>query len=282
VPLVCLTFMQICNVTYLLPQICQTDASSVAAMVWSMPSASRPHERLDEGSAAAHLPPHRLRGADPDMLLSRRNQLRLSAAGVPNSLPIVPESLPLQMHPVEFGQVALAAVLKRPVRALEWGCGGTTVALLSLLPTLQTLVSVEHNVDWHTHVLQTIEDPRLQLLLCRPRVTEPQPDATMPAKKRAAVLKRFADQCEKHPSLLGDYVTRPGELFSSYDLILVDGLARRACLQRGYELLAPGGVMLLHDAHQPQYRATLSSFPEHRFLDPWVQGQLCMVTRPLP
>lgn len=274
--------MKICHVTRLLPQICQTDASSVAAMVWSMSTTYRAHTHRVEGVDTAHLPPHRLRGTDPDMLLSRRNQLRVSPPGERNSLPQVPPALPLQMHPVEFGQVALVALLKRPVRALEWGAGGTTAALLSLLPSLQTLVSVEHNVDWHTHVLQTIEDPRLQLLLCRPRVEEPQPDTTMPAKKRAAVLKRFADQCEKQPSLLGDYVTRPGELFASYDLILVDGLARRACLKRGYELLAPGGVMLLHDAQQPHYRATLSSFPEHRFLDPWVQGQLCMVTRPLP
>jgi predicted O-methyltransferase YrrM len=242
-------------------------------------SFSSPH-RVSSSVATGSLTIRR-KAVEQEMLLSRRNQLRTAGAGERGTRPPLPPQLPLQMHPVEFGQLALTALLKRPRRVLEWGSGGTTAALLKLLPDLEHLVAVEHNLDWHTHVLEHIDDPRLQLLLCRPGIEEPQPDASMPAKRRTAIIKRFTDQCEAQPALLGDYIDRPGALFPSYDLILVDGLARRACVRKGYDLLSPGGVLLLHDAQLPTYRSLLTSFPDHQLLDPWVQGQLCMVMRPL-
>jgi len=49
-----------------------------------------------------------------------------------------------------------------------------------------------------------------------------------------------------------------------YDLIFVDGRSRFDCLIAAKLLLAPGGVVILHDSHRANYMPAVNSFPHHK------------------
>lgn len=193
---------------------------------------------------------------------------------------VMASGMPVFMHDVEWGMYAAILLAVRPRTVLEWGTGGSTAATLSLLPTLERLVAVEHHAAWFQKVQSEITDPRLQLHLCAPSEPEPEPSPLLARKQRSAVLKRWFDRCEREPFIMQNYVSKPAELGLEFDLVLVDGRARNACMTEGYKLLRQGGVMVVHDAQRPEYRETLESFPTHRFLEPWVQGQLCLISKP--
>jgi len=189
------------------------------------------------------------------------------------------------MDDVEFSQLLAALHTLRPKRVLEWGSGGSTVALLKHCPYIETMVSVEHDKRWFEHVVSNIQDPRLTLQLVEPQKYQDIFEKSCCQKnlvtrwgvKRA--FERFKDLAEQDASAMADYIRKPRSLHPSYDFILVDGRARIHCLKEGYEPLKPGGVMMLHDAQRPEYLATLSSLP-HIFLHPWSRGQLCLIPKP--
>ncbi len=189
-------------------------------------------------------------------------------------------SMPVFMNEIEWGMYAAILLANNPRQVLEWGTGGSTAATLALLPSLERLVAMEHHPAWFRRVKSEINDPRLDLYLCEPTVPQPEPSPTVDPKLHTAQLAAWFDRCERDPSIMKEYVSKPASCGVAFDLILVDGRARNACLRQGYELLRPGGIMVIHDAQRAEYRETLESFPEHRFLEPWVQGQLCIVSKP--
>ena len=63
-----------------------------------------------------------------------------------------------------------------------------------------------------------------------------------------------------------DYINRPKELGELLDVLIIDGRFRRRCLAVAREVLAPGGVVILHDAQKVHYHSSLSTFPNVRFI----------------
>ncbi len=120
---------------------------------------------------------------------------------------------------------------RNPRRILEWGPGRSTQRMLDLLPTAQ-IDSVEHNPAWLAHWQQRLDTERATL-------------HQWPARER--------------------YTDPPG-LSGPYDLIFVDGRWRRRCLIAAAELLAPGGVVILHDAQRQYYHEPLGLYA-HRLWD---------------
>lgn len=121
-------------------------------------------------------------------------------------------------------------------RMLEWGAGGSTAWLAESLPAGATLTSIEHDPKWFQAVRDNIgENPRVRLLLRE--ATGPLGANATIAEEAAAVLQPFIHAVD-------------GEQF---DLIMVDGNARHACLEQARALLAPGGVVMLHDAQRAWY-----------------------------
>ncbi|MBU6160026.1 MAG: hypothetical protein KGO50_02820 [Myxococcales bacterium] len=214
-------------------------------------------------------------------MLSRQTlHLRSSEHGQRGVKQAMASGMPVFMHDVEWGMYAALLIGSAPNHVLEWGTGGSTAATLRLLPDLQRLVAVEHHAAWFERVRSEITDSRLELYLCEPTEPEPDPPRWMARKQRSALLKRWFDRCEREPEILQSYVSKPAQCGIPFDLVLVDGRARNACMRQGYELVRPGGMMVVHDAQRPEYRTTLESFADHRFLEPWVQGQLCVVRKP--
>lgn len=126
--------------------------------------------------------------------------------------------------------------LRPGARMLEWGAGGSTVWLASVLPEGATLTSVEHDPKWFEAVREHLAgDPRVRLILR---------EATGPLGANATIGEEDAGPLQNFVHAVD------GERF---DVILVDGNARHACLEQARSLLAPDGVVLLHDAQRAWY-----------------------------
>jgi predicted O-methyltransferase YrrM len=131
----------------------------------------------------------------------------------------------------------------RPMRVLEWGAGYGTSHFAGLLPEAGRWVAVEHDPLWASRLRESIADPRVHV---------------------RAVLPEAADWRERHED--GAYedfrsYVHAGDDGSPYDFILVDGRAREACLERACGMLAPQGVVVLHDANRSFRRTMGERFP---------------------
>lgn len=136
----------------------------------------------------------------------------------------------------EAHRQCILAACQDGARILEWGMGGTTAWLARRLPGTAHLTSIEHDPRWFAEVqAQVGSNARCDLRL-RPSSAPPARNATIDEESDAG---------------LTDYITAGGEKL--YDVIVVDGVARNACLEQAARLLAPGGRVYLHDAQRPWY-----------------------------
>ena len=186
--------------------------------------------------------------------------------------------LVVYMSAVEFSQLRAILAVNEPKVVLEWGSGGSTQALLETVPSIERMFSVEHNRQWYEKVRSTIVDERLSLYLCEPG--EPEPHLPRGHQDRVATLQAYALRAEQDPSLFSRYVTLPRSFGVEFDFVLVDGRARVFCLREGFALLRPGGVLVIHDAQRSEYHATLGELGSPVFLEPWEQGQVCLLKKP--
>ncbi|NVB37565.1 hypothetical protein G6O69_06955 [Pseudenhygromyxa sp. WMMC2535] len=197
-------------------------------------------------------------------------------------------TLPVWMDPVELAQLRAIVETLAPTRVLEWGAGGSTRELLERSPFIERYVSIEHNRDWVGRVRQVVSDPRLELHLVEP--AEPEPLLPRDRKSTQAerdALQAWRDRAERDMALMGAYVEAPRRLAAGpegaapvFDLVLVDGRARCLCVREGMTLLRPGGVLVVHDAQREVYHQTLREIGRPVFLEPWKQGQICLVRKP--
>lgn len=132
----------------------------------------------------------------------------------------------------------------RPARCLEWGAGGSTLRFPAELPDGSSWLAVEHDELWAASVANANHRPRVRVEHVPPDRTPAPGDGT--AEDFAAYVA---------------YPTGRGP----FDFILVDGRARGAALAASSSLLAPGGVVVLHDANRPEYAGALPAF-RHRLL----------------
>ena len=134
----------------------------------------------------------------------------------------------------------------RPKRALEWGAGYGTAHFSRLLEPGGSWIAIEHNPDWAARIRG--EAPPNVAVHTVPAEREPwrpeNGDGT------------YAD--------FREYVEYPAQ-FGPFDFILVDGRAREACLRRARDLLAPRGVVVMHDANRHFLRAAWDLYP-HQLL----------------
>jgi hypothetical protein len=189
--------------------------------------------------------------------------------------------LPAAMHPIEFSQVEAVLETLAPRRVVEWGSGGSTRAFPARFPAIQRWLSVEHNRAWHERVRSKIDDPRVSLELRLPDASDPEPAmfGSASAQPRPDYVA-WAQRCEDDRSILSGYVDCPREHFDEVDLAFVDGRARVHCIAQGFALLRDGGMLVVHDAQRGIYRAALEGLgPRPYFVDPWVNGQICLVRK---
>ncbi|MBF0331990.1 MAG: class I SAM-dependent methyltransferase [Candidatus Omnitrophica bacterium] len=147
--------------------------------------------------------------------------------------------------------LAVKGILKdqKPGRCLEWGSGFSTLSFSSLLGQGGTWLSMEHDKSWAETVVQMNKDSRVKVKCVVPNHlpwSDEHGDGTYEDMK--------------------DYVEAPSAQ-KPFDLILVDGRARVACLKKAYEIMADDGVVILHDAERPYYQDAVRIFPFSFFLE---------------
>jgi len=183
-----------------------------------------------------------------------------------------PNELSVWMDPIELSQLTAILFTLAPERCLEWGSGGSTKAILERCAFVKQYVSVEHHREWYEKVRELVTDPRLTL-------KHVAPDEPPPAGATEEALVRWNAEAEHEPARMASYVAFPRTLGVTFDFVLVDGRARCFCLKEGFDLLRPGGVIVLHDAQRTDYHDAVNALGDAIFLEPWKQGQICLVRK---
>lgn len=206
---------------------------------------------------------------------------RLGLLKPPAELSGDPE-FPIWMNPIEFAQLQAAVLTLAPKRIVEWGSGGSTKGWLDLVPELEALVSVEHHGPWNEKVKRVIQDPRVTLGLCPPANETPEPTFPPVSSKQRVTYRAWVQRCETDEMVLADYVAYPASVSEGkpFDLALVDGRARVYCAAEAMRILRPGGLLVIHDAQREEYHQAFAALGSPVYLDPWVQGQLCLIRKP--
>lgn len=133
----------------------------------------------------------------------------------------------------------LEATLSRTMSVFEWGAGGST---LFLAPRVGRLESIEYDPQWHSAVAARLAGAGLanvRLRLVPPRESDGAPgDAAFRSSAAAYAGYSF----EAYVNSIGEH---PPDAF---DLIVVDGRARNACVRAAIPRLKTGGFLLLDDS----------------------------------
>jgi hypothetical protein len=142
---------------------------------------------------------------------------------------------------------AVAAHLERlggRARVFEYGSGASSVWLGRRAGSVHT---VEHDEGFAGVMVTVLADAGLDDVVSL-HVVPPRPSEhpVVPSARRGEDGRDYAD-----------YVASIDDVDGEFDLVVVDGRARGACLTRAVRRLAPGGVVLFDDSQRPRYRAAI-------------------------
>lgn len=133
----------------------------------------------------------------------------------------------------------------RPVRVFEWGSGASTIWLARRADEVH---SVEHHRGFGEHLAPSLAD----FANVEFRIVDPMP-STQPAVPSAK---------EGHDGLdFAGYVGAIDELDGHFDLVVIDGRAREACLNRAIDRLAPDGLIVFDNTRRRRYRDAIEAAP---------------------
>lgn len=122
----------------------------------------------------------------------------------------------------------------RPKKVLEYGAGGSSVYFPSVFPFIGVWLAIEDQAIWASEVMSQ-------------------------AGEKSALVIYAVHDADKN------YVTAPDK-YKPFDLIIIDGLKRMECLEHSKELIAPGGLVLLHDADRKSYKEATKIYPHWKRL----------------
>jgi len=141
--------------------------------------------------------------------------------------------------------VALSLCLRRfnrPVQALEWGSGYSTLYYAPRMPYGSSWTAIEHDKSWFMQVEEMIRQSGLSGI----SVVNVPPEQSYRDWQDDEEFRCFAN-----------YVLYPSKATKRFDFILVDGRSRAECMALGWSLLVDYGVMVLHDAWREEYQSAI-------------------------
>ncbi len=128
-------------------------------------------------------------------------------------------------------------------RVFEYGSGASTVWLAR---RAASVVSVEHDPDWHraiSRMLAAQANARIELV-----EADPSPVPGYVSEKEGWKGRSFHN-----------YASAIDDEGGPFDLIVVDGRARAACLTHALKHLAPGGMILFDNSGRERYRSAIEA-----------------------
>lgn len=132
----------------------------------------------------------------------------------------------------------------QPKRCLEWGGGLSTVQFPALLPADARWLTIEHDTGWAKQLATMVTRPGVTVR----HIPPDQPNFT--GDGDAVSFASYLNAAESE---------------APYDLIFIDGRARAAGVERAQHLIAPKGVVILHDANRDAYLGPTAFF-KHQLL----------------
>ena len=133
------------------------------------------------------------------------------------------------------------------VRVFEYGSGASTVWLAR---RAARVVSVEHDVGFAKIAAPMLALPNVEL-----RVIEPVRGG---ARTRAPSGRRGYEDAD-----FSAYVDSIAAGAARYDVVIIDGRARAACLDRAWDCLDAGGLVVFDNSNRQRYQAALGRVGGH-------------------
>ena len=130
------------------------------------------------------------------------------------------------------------SLAKKAKVILEWGSGGSTVAMSRVMGADAVLYSYEHDGSFYKTVSSEIDKT-----------------------KQVFYVKASSER---------DYVYGPSKDIH-YSFILVDGIFRQECLKYARETLS-WDILLLHDAERERYKSWMNEFSEDKYRKSFVRN----------
>jgi hypothetical protein len=155
--------------------------------------------------------------------------------------------------------------LNKAMTVFEYGSGGST---LYYAKKVKKLISVEHDSAWHEIVKGQLAARGLdnvELYCLPPEAADAGADRLYFSSDEHYQGQSFQKYAEK----INDY---PDDFF---DLVMVDGRARRGCLHHVLPQVKPGGYVLFDNSDLAEYASALKSldkFPVQVFFGPGFYG----------
>jgi hypothetical protein len=126
----------------------------------------------------------------------------------------------------------------RPVRVFEFGSGASTIWLAT---RADEVISVEHHRGFAEQLQPSLDAyDHVTLRIVEPRKSE---HPVVPSHKEGCAGLDFAD-----------YVSTLDQSEGEFDLIVIDGRAREACLDAGRSRLAADGMIVFDNSRRRRYR----------------------------
>jgi len=160
------------------------------------------------------------------------------------------------MHPNEIEAVK-KAINQRDIKyVFEYGSGGSTIFFPNQIHSefFELWYSVEHNLWWWFHVKHILREHNIDNVI--PILS---PSSTGRWEEKHETL-------DEDEVIFKDYIETPLHYNISFDIFLVDGVARNGCLKVAADILPKGGCIILHDAErEDDYAEGLAYLEEKQF-----------------
>jgi predicted O-methyltransferase YrrM len=139
------------------------------------------------------------------------------------------------------------AARARPIRAFEWGSGASTMWLADRVDRID---SVEHHRGFGEMIRSELEQGSWRADHVRLHIVEPIASETpeIGSRKEGAGRLDFAAYV-RHIDLVG----------GDFDLIVIDGRAREACLTAALRHVAPDGILVFDNTLRRRYRRAIEA-----------------------
>ncbi len=152
----------------------------------------------------------------------------------------------------------------KKLNVFEWGSGFSTVYYAKYLKKNNIDVewdAVDNNKMWHHRVLQMLKSNNLDNQVTAhlrefPPFWEKEGWGEIPPPRGVFCPKLEAEL---------EYVNMPNILNKKFDIIFVDARFRRHCIEVVKQVLAPNGIIVMHDAQKPHYHVGLEEFSNRKF-----------------
>lgn len=132
-------------------------------------------------------------------------------------------------------------------QVFEWGSGAST---LWLARRAARVVSIEHDAPWYDEMTTRVAAlDNVDLRFCPPDPPESRDERYLSEKPQWKGRSFSA------------YVRAIDETDTRYDLIVIDGRARAACLEAARDRLAPGGCIVFDNSGRKRYRQAIEASP---------------------